>query len=253
MLEIVRQAIARQEITSFHFVARGRFRAAVQAVVADIEGIYVHEGVWPTRADRESISSQQAAAIDYGRAITTARCDGILDFDRLAELLSTEAAAAYRRTTGGERSLLEVPLRFTYLFDETRPAADGPGWRLIAAWGRTQPKTLRRDRRFMAGYPLPHADTLLDRGHMIAREAGGDEGVGINLIPQDRRLNRGHGADGRRWRRLERLAAANPGYGLFVRALYDDAGDIPVTLEYLFVSPDGLVQIERFRNRPRAP
>jgi hypothetical protein len=38
-----------------------------------------------------------------------------------------------------------------------------------------------------------------------------------------------------------------------VRALYDDATDIPVTLEYLLVAPDGLAQIERFRNRPGAP
>lgn len=254
MLEIVQQALDREEITSFHFVTRRRFRPAVHAAIAGIERVYLHEHVWPTERDRESIRLQEAAAIDYGRALIAARRDGVPDFDVLVEPLVSEAAGAYRRATPGRRSLVEVPLRFTYLFDETPPATDAdPGPRLVAAWGRTPGGVLARDRRFMAGFPLPSSDAALDRGHLIAREAGGDEGVGINLIPQERRLNRGRGGDGRRWRALERLAAAHPASGVFVRALYDDATDVPVRLEYLLVTRDEFVQLERFRNRAGAP
>jgi len=254
VLEIIEQALRRGEITSFHFVTRGRFRPAVHAAVAGIEHVHVHEGVWPDEHDRASIRLQETAAIDYARALTAAKRDGIPDFDVLVEMLSSEAAHAYRRATPGPRSLVEVPLRFRYMFDDTRAAGDADPWpRVVAAWGRTPEDVLRRDRRFMSGFPLPSSETARDRGHLIARQAGGEEGVGINLIPQDRRLNRGWGADGRRWRRLERLAAANPFSGLFVRAVYDDPSDVPVRLDYLLVAPDGLVQLERFRNRPGAP
>jgi hypothetical protein len=253
MLEIVTQALARREITSFHFVTRRRFRPAVHAALADVEGVHLHEGVWPTSRDRESIRLQEAQAIDYGRALRGARTENGVDFDRLVEVLASDAASAYRRATPGRRSLLTVPLRFTYLFDETAPADDtDAGPRLVAGWGRTLNEAADRDRGFMAGFPLPSAEFEVDRGHLIARMAGGDEAVGINLVPQERRLNRGRGPDGRRWRRLEGVAAG-PGTGVFVRALYDDPTDIPVRLDYLAVTPDGVVQLERFHNRPHAP
>lgn len=254
MLEVVAQALDREEISSFHFVTRSRFRPAVHAAVASSQRVYVHEGVWPSERDRQSIQLQEAAAIDYGRALLASERDGLPDFEALAALLIEEAAAAYRRATPGRRSLVEVPLRFSYLFDDTTAASGaGPVERLVAAWGNSFDGVLARDRRFMAGFPLPSSTAPLDRGHLIARQAGGDEGVGINLIPQVRGLNRGHGADGRRWRFLERLAAEHPGSGLFVRALYDDPTDIPVRLDYLLVTPDGLVQLERFPNRRNAP
>ena len=254
MLEIVAQAIARGEIASFHFVTRTRFRPVVHAAVAGSAGVHVHEGVWPSERDRAGIRRQEAAALDYGRAVREAMRGGVADFDLLAPLLVDEAAAAYRRATSGRRSLVEVSLRCNYLFDDT-PAvhAVDPSPRLVAAWGRSTGEIIPRDARFMAGFPLPRSRAELDRGHLIARQAGGDEGVGINLIPQDRRLNRGRGTDGRRWRLLERLAAEHPGSGVFVRALYDDATDVPVRLDYLLVTPDGLVHLERFRNRQDAP
>lgn len=254
MLKIVAQALDRQEIASFHFVTRRRFRPAVHAAAAGIAGLYLHEGVWPTAADRESIRLQEAQAVDYAQALREAQGAEGLDFDVLAELLADRAASAYRNVTAGRRSLLAVPLRFTYLFDEARPATPSDATsRLIAAWGRTSALAIARDRRFMAGFPLPRSDVDLDRGHLIALAAGGDEAVGINLIPQERRLNRGRGPDGRRWRQLERLVAREPGTGVFVRAVYDDPSDIPVRLDYVAVTPNGLVRVKRFCNRPGAP
>ncbi len=253
MLDVVAQALDRREIASFHFVTRRRFRPAVHAAASGIAGVHLHEHVWPTTADRESIRLQEAQAVDYGRALQAARSADRPNFDVLAELLADRAASVYRDVTAGHRSLLTVPLRFTYLFDETTPAAPSDATsRLVAAWGRTDVQAVARDRRFLAGFPLPRSDVELDRGHLVALAAGGDEAVGINLIPQERRLNRGRSPDGRRWRQLERLVAGEPGTGIFVRALYDGPSDIAVRLDYLAVTPSGLVRVERFCNRPGA-
>jgi hypothetical protein len=209
VVELIAQALQLQEITSFHFVTRRRFRPAGRAAVAGHTRVYLHEGVCPSARDRESIRLQEEQAIDYGRALLTAGRDGDPDFDRIVELLVADTVAAHRRVTPGRRSLLEVPLRFSYLFDETAPGVDADASsRLVAAWGRMSDVLVTRDRRFMAGFPLPPSDVELDRGHLVARQAGGDEAVGINLIPQDRRLNRGRGADGRRWPEASRRRRA---------------------------------------------
>lgn len=216
MLEIVQQALDRHEITSFHFVTRGRFRPAFRAAVAGMPRVHVHEGVWPGARDRESIRRQEAQAIDFGKAVRAAQRDGVVDFDALVELLADEAAAAYRRATDGSRSLVRVPRRFTSLLDRTPAASDADaGERVVAAWGRTS----------------------------------GDGTVGLDLIRHDR----GRGADARRRRTLERLVAGRPGTGVFVRALYDDASDRPVRLDHLVVTTDGVVELQRLRARPCAP
>jgi hypothetical protein len=255
MLEVIHQALQRREIDSFHFVSPGRFRPAFRAAVAAADRIHVHEHVWPSPADRLSIRRQERAAIDYRRALGAARVDGQVDFALLADSLGRHAADAYRRTTAGDRSIVEVPLRFTYLFDETNsPDPSQACARLIAGWGTAGAEPLPRDRRFMRGFPMPRANSQRDRGHLVAREAGGDEGLGINLFPQDRELNQGRGADGRRWRAIERFVAEHlGGVDLFVRAVYDDDSDTPVALEYLTISGEGEASFQRFRNRPHAP
>ena len=255
MLEVICQALRRREIDSFHFVTPGRFRPAFLAAVAAADRIHVHEHVWPSPGDRLSICRQERAAIDYRRALGAARVEGRVDFAVLADSLAQLAADAYRRTTAGERSIVEVPLRFTYLFDETSSSDPLEACaRLIAGWGTTGAEPLPRDGRFMKGFPLPRSSSRRDRGHLVARQAGGDEGLGINLFPQDRDLNQGRGADGRRWRAFERFAAEHTGgIDLFVRAVYDDDSDTPVALEYLTLTGDGQVSFQRFRNRPDAP
>jgi hypothetical protein len=54
-------------------------------------------------------------------------------------------------------------------------------------------------------------------------------------------------------RRLENLVAGAEDAAVFVRALYDDASDVPARFEYLVATGDGLVQLERFVNRPGIP
>lgn len=255
MLAVIDQAIDRQEISSFHFVTRGRFRPAVSAAVAGHDGIHVHEHVWPDDADRRSIASQERQALDY-RAVIRRANDGVAVIRGLQHDLADAAAAAYRRGSTHASEIVEITTdsEFTYLMDIAAiKNKAAPPERLLAGFGVSHAGASDRDRAFMRGFPLPGSPTPVDRGHLIARQAGGDEGIGLNLIPQERRLNQGRGPHGRRWRRLEQLAAAHPGSHMFVRALHDNDTGVPVRLEYLLILPDGTTHLERFRNRPGAP
>lgn len=197
------------------------------------------------------------ASIAYAQAIAEATRDGSVDIELLFDELSARAASAYRRTTEGERDLVEVtPSSFTYLFDATPPIGDAPDlvWpRLVAGWGRRSGDVVMRDKTFLRGFPLPTTSFAADRGHLIARAAGGDEGIGINLVPQTADLNRGYSLEGRRWRVLERLVADDPEASVFVRALYEGPSDVPACFDYLVIEGDGVVHLERFTNRPAGP
>jgi hypothetical protein len=105
----------------------------------------------------------------------------------------------------------------------------GPGEdRLVAAWGCSRLPAGKRDRgrlaRFLPSPPL-WSGSGRDRGHFIAHAAGGD--TDLNLFPQVAALNRGHTEEGKRWREMERYAAARPGTPLLVRPVYDSADWTP--------------------------
>jgi hypothetical protein len=68
------------------------------------------------------------------------------------------------------------------------------------------------------------------------------------MFPQDRELNRGWSAEGRRYRALEREIATTPGAFFFCCLLYADDTDFPAAVELGVLRPDGL-HVERFRNR----
>jgi len=86
-----------------------------------------------------------------------------------------------------------------------------------------------------------------DRGHFLSHAAGGE--LDINLFPQRRELNRGWSSAGKHFRRMEKIAAENPGTFHFHRALYDDDTWIPATLEYGVLKDDREWLIERFANK----
>ncbi|MDQ3741859.1 MAG: hypothetical protein M3389_13045, partial [Actinomycetota bacterium] len=71
----------------------------------------------------------------------------------------------------------------------------------------------------------------------------------LNLFPQAAALNRGRTAAGRRWRALEREAAAREGTFLFVRPRYTDATWVPAELEAGLVRSGGELVVERVENR----
>lgn len=173
------------------------------------------------------------AQVDYA----SLKCDfdeRRIDDANLASRLSEAWATTYRdRSPGCE--LVEVDQgELTYLFDITAQ-------RVVGVYGRSAPTTAPRPASRMRGFPLPPSEPDRVRGHLAAHSIGG--GTDINLIPQDAALNVS-GA----WRRLERLAQANPGCFVAVEASYDDEAQTPAQLTYV-VAASGTLVVEEFSNR----
>src|SRR5207244_4085471 len=113
--------------------------------------------------------------------------------------------------------------------------------RTVAAWSHARAPVASRDRSRQAGFPLPRAfaDAGYERGHLMAHAAGG--GLDANVFAQAWHVNQGRSPQGRRYRQLERLAAANPGCQVFHRLIYGDGSDVPDLTE-LTVVVDGRAQ-----------
>lgn len=144
--------------------------------------------------------------------------------------------------------LLEFDEVATFLFDQAGAIGAPQADRTIAARGFSRPGRRARDAAYQRGYPSPagRADRPLDKGHMVAHGAGGE--FGPNIFPQDRELNRGWSAEGKRYRALEREIAATPGMFFFCSLLYGDDSDFPAAVELGLLRVAGLY-VERFRNR----
>jgi hypothetical protein len=154
--------------------------------------------------------------VDYGRMVASASAHS----DRLGEFLADAWAAAYRSRIP-DSALLEFDSDGArFLFDLASSVGAAQADRTVAAWGRSRPAPRPRDVSYQRGYPSPRgrAARPLDKGHMVAHAAGGT--FGPNMFPQDRDLNRGWSADGRRYRALEREIAAIPGTLFFCCLLY---------------------------------
>jgi hypothetical protein len=187
-------------------------------------------------------------ALPYDSAVSeSTRADGI-DVDALARRLVEVGCSAYAMTRAGS-TLGEVTLPdgFTYLYDDTSIAVDGPAdaadFRVLCVWGRSRPAKTARDASRMRGYPSPQRDetSATDRGHLIAHSMGG--GYDINLFPQAAAINR-KGA----WRELECYCADNPGTFLFLHLHYADRTDRPVAIDYSVLRVDGTLDTTRFEN-----
>jgi hypothetical protein len=169
------------------------------------------------------------------------------------QLLVDHWTAEYVAVTTWVPEIVEIELgAFVYLFDAAPTLSTGESGgedRVVVVWGRSSPPAPRRDRARLAGFiPVPGSwsGRGRDRGHLVAHALGG--GLDLNLVPQSSALNRGRSAEGRRWRALERDAAAAPGTPLFVRPVYEDATWSPSEFEYGLVRRAGL-HVERFQNR----
>jgi hypothetical protein len=136
-----------------------------------------------------------------------------------------------------------------FLFDHSTNAERAS--RTVAAWAHVRAAPSPRDRSRQAGFPLPAAlaEAGYERGHLIAHASGG--GLDANVFAQARHVNQGWSPDGRRYRQLERLAAANPGSPVFHRLIYGDETDVP-DLNELTVIVDGTAHHGTFDNRPTA-
>jgi hypothetical protein len=174
----------------------------------------------------------------------TAKHNGINDLDAVGQTVSDHVAAEYAAAepTSAMREFVHGPA--TYLFAES-PAHEP---RTLLVVGRPQPPGAQRDTAYQRGYPLPHtyAGRTVDRGHFLPYSGGGL--YGPNLYLQDRALNRGWSRDGRRYRRLERLAVSASNALMWVCPIYIDETAVPAALDVGVVLPDR-VEIDTFRNR----
>jgi hypothetical protein len=136
----------------------------------------------------------------------------------------------------------------SYLFDFASAVGAVQEDRTVAAWTVTPAVVGTRDVAYQRGFPLPPDPdgTLVDRGHLIPHLSGGE--FGPNIFRQHRALNRGWSEEGRRFRALEREAAATQGTFYFGHLLYDDDSAYPSLIETgLFRG--GMLHVEQFRNR----
>ncbi|MEV4617378.1 hypothetical protein AB0J74_01520 [Asanoa sp. NPDC049573] len=136
----------------------------------------------------------------------------------------------------------------TYLFDLASGVGAAREDRTVAAWTLTPASVAKRDVHYQRGFPLPPDPdgTPVDRGHLIPHLSGGE--FGPNIFRQQRALNRGWSGEGKRFRALEREAAAAPGTFYFGHLLYRDDSAYPVAIETGLLR-GGALHVERFRNR----
>jgi hypothetical protein len=104
--------------------------------VAGRPSIHLHEGVWPSAADRERIRLREAQAINHN-ALLAAWRTGAGGENGLVKTLVDAAYDVYLAAWGPERDLrvIDGPDGFTYLFDTADTPAPEPPARLVAAWG----------------------------------------------------------------------------------------------------------------------
>ncbi len=137
----------------------------------------------------------------------------------------------------------------TYLFDFASSADLPQEDRTVAAWALSPATVAQRDSSYQRGFPLaPHAyEAPVDRGHVIPHLSGGE--FGPNIFRQDRALNRGWSEEGKRYRALEREAAAMPGTLYVAHLIYTDDSAHPSEVE-TGVLRGSTLHVERFCNRP---
>jgi hypothetical protein len=190
-------------------------------------------------------------SIDYGQL--THGLDKPLTPAGVGEVL-LDALAAYYRRAHSTCSLVEfVQSGATYLFDLASAVNAPQEDRTVAAWTITPAAVDKRDNAYQRGYPLPPDPdgTPVDRGHLIPHLSGGE--FGPNIFRQHRALNRGWSAQGKRFRALEREAAAIPGTFYFGHLLYADDTTYPAEIETGLIRADDELHVERFRNRFQLP
>lgn len=188
-----------------------------------------------------------------------------VDYERLVRDLVPFAAADVGATLFGavaERYEDQFPdcslVQFeqsgaAYLFDLASAVGAEQEDRTVAAWIMTPPTVGKRDVSYQRGFPLPPDPdgTSVDRGHLIPHLAGGE--FGPNIFRQHRALNRGWSDQGKRFRTLEREAAATPGTFYFGHLLYEDDTAYPTEIE-IGLRRGQTLHVERFRNRfPHQP
>jgi hypothetical protein len=191
-----------------------------------------------------------ALSLDYSSLV--ASLDQPLPPDDVGAILAGAAADRYEVSLGGACALQEFEQSgarywFDFASSEDLPHED----RTVAAWALTPSLVHRHDKSYQRAFPMVADErSPVDRGHLIPHMSGGE--FGANIFRQDRRLNQGRSEQGRRYRALERAAAAVPGALYFGHLLYADDTAYPRYIEIAVLLPGRTLQVERFDNRPGA-
>jgi hypothetical protein len=128
--------------------------------------------------------------------------------------------------------------------------------RVVLAYAISNSQLMKRDANRMRGFPDVNVSVravlgddafLADRGHFLGHASGGI--LDINLFPQRRELNRGWSPEGKRFRRMERFVAENPGTLFYHLPLYDDETWIPKTLQFGVLVDAEKWWVDTFRNK----
>ena len=146
--------------------------------------------------------------------------------------------------------LLQFRSDDTDFWYDTFEDPDGRESRAVAGWTRIPNTIAPRDVVRQRGYPLAPTLTArgFERGHLIARASGG--GLDVNLFPQAWQVNQGRSAEGREFRRLERLAARHPGALQLTRLLWTDHTNVPTYVHVVVAIPGRDVEQGFFGNEP---
>lgn len=175
-----------------------------------------------------------------------------LDTSTLGQVLFDAFARAYQAACE-ECALHEFEqVGAHYLFDLASPENLPQEDRTVAAWALTPERIDTRDTEYQRGFPLTPKghEPPVDRGHAIPHLSGGM--FGPNIFAQDRALNRGWSAEGKRYRALEREAARTPDTFFVVHLIYSDDTAYPAIVEVGLLRGQTDLHVERFNNRPAA-
>lgn len=188
----------------------------------------------------------QQLSVDY--AAVLAALHPPLDTDSIGAALLTALGDRYDARQHSGSALHELQQSgATYLFDLASSAHLPQEDRTVAAWALTPTVVLKRDTAYQRGFPMTPGDSPVDRGHVIPHLSGGE--FGPNIFRQDRALNRGWSEQGKRYRALERKAAATPGTLYVAHLIYVDNSAYPSEVETGLLRGKDL-HVERFDNRP---
>ncbi len=149
---------------------------------------------------------------------------------------------------------------FSFLIDHIWPeveekdiAKELPETRVISFFGISNKNVVKENiyRRRVGWGPIRGNYAIYggdyDKGHFIAHGFGGP--VDVNIFPQRRDVNRGWSEEGKRYRKMEKYVAANPGTLVFSRPIFKDLTDCPYSLEYGYFDTGLKLHVDTFPNR----
>ncbi|HEX3025516.1 MAG TPA: hypothetical protein VHP12_09910 [Chitinophagaceae bacterium] len=149
---------------------------------------------------------------------------------------------------------------FSFVFDFTERslsddiiASNLPDSRVVGVYGMSHTKVDLGNRKMMRKYlgkssqAFKHFGEHYDKGHFIAHYSGGP--IDINLFPQKREVNRGWSIEGKKYRAMEKYAAANPGTFIFSRPIYKDFSCCPYEIEFGYCDADFSFVVDVFPNK----